>query len=238
MVPRRRAARSAQPPADQPVARPVAHHAVSAVWIAPPDPGAFIVDPEDCLRSRRDPSRPHGRDSPTAAEPQGADPPVTTPSNPAPLPPAATPISGRSVPASPPSNRSPLKQIFGDLAHPGGWVLVLSYVSHCIADHEWRCCPLHKDAQRQLAHIGMTEHRQPAPSCRSARDGDYGATFGSASRRDWALNRWGSGHDPLQPGHSRRERRAVVITGVVAVWRVATSRWVLRRRSYGRGGRR
>jgi len=37
----------------------------------------------------------------------------------------------------------------------------------------------------------MTEHRQPAPSFRSARDGDYGATFRSASRRDWALNRCG-----------------------------------------------
>ena len=85
---------------------------------------------------------------------------------------------------------------------------------------------------------GMTEHRQPAPSFRSARDGDYGATFRSASRRDWALNRWGSGHDRWQPGHSRRERRAVVIVGVVAVWRVPTSRWVLRRRSCGPGGRR
>ena len=47
--PRRRAARSAQPPADQPVARPVAHHAVSAVWIVPSDPGAFIVEPARLL---------------------------------------------------------------------------------------------------------------------------------------------------------------------------------------------
>ncbi len=53
---------------------------------------------------------------------------------------------------------------------PGGWVPVLSYVSHCIADHEWRCCPLHKDAQRELAHIGTTEHRSACQSCGRARE--------------------------------------------------------------------
>jgi hypothetical protein len=28
------------------------------------------------------------------------------------------------------------------------------HVSHCIADNEWRCWPLHKDAGTELAHIG------------------------------------------------------------------------------------
>ena len=100
------------------------------------------------------------------------------------------------------------------------------------------CQATHEYAPGQRPLFGMTGHRQPAPSFSSARDGDYGAEFGSARGRDWALNRWGSGHGPRQPAHSRQERRAVVIIGVVAVWRVATSRWVLRRWLCGRGGRR
>jgi hypothetical protein len=37
-------------------------------------------------------------------------------------------------------------------------------VSHCIADHEWRCRALHKHAQTELAHIGYrsTPVRPPA----------------------------------------------------------------------------
>jgi hypothetical protein len=118
MVPRRRAARSAQPPADQPVARPVAHHAVSAVWIAPPDPGAFIVEPRRLLTIKARAEQ--------ATRPGLAHPPLSRKAlipghhaiDPALSPPAATPISGRSVRASPPSNRSPLEQIFGDRACP------------------------------------------------------------------------------------------------------------------------
>ena len=39
-----------------------------------PTPALSSWNPRDCSRSRREPSRPHDRDSPTAAEPQGADP--------------------------------------------------------------------------------------------------------------------------------------------------------------------
>ena len=39
-----------------------------------PTPAPSSWNPRDCSRSRREPSRPHDRDSPTAAEPQGADP--------------------------------------------------------------------------------------------------------------------------------------------------------------------
>jgi hypothetical protein len=113
MAPRRRAAGSAQPPADQPLARPVAHHAVSTVWIAPPDPGAFIVEPRRLLTIKARAEQ--------ATRPGLAHPPLSRKAlipghhavNPALLPPAATPISGRSVRASPPSDRSPLEQIFG-----------------------------------------------------------------------------------------------------------------------------
>jgi hypothetical protein len=146
MAPRRRAAGSAQPPADQPLARPVAHHAVSTVWIAPPDPGAFIVEPRRLLTIKARAEQ--------ATRPGLAHPPLSRKAlipghhavNPALLPPAATPISGRaatpisgrSVRASPPSDRSPLEQIFGvrcgattarfirsshsvTAAHPGSW---------------------------------------------------------------------------------------------------------------------
>src|SRR6266851_10475742 len=38
--------------------------------------------------------------------------------------------------------------------------------SHGIADHEWRCWPLHKNAMPELAHIGMCGRLEPVAATR------------------------------------------------------------------------
>jgi hypothetical protein len=43
----------------------------------------------------------------------------------------------------------------GDLAHPRVGTSAQPRTSHGIADHEWSCWPLHKNAMAELAHIGM-----------------------------------------------------------------------------------
>ncbi len=112
MVPRRRAARSAQPPADQPTARP------------PPLSGQCGLDRAARLRRlhRGTPETAYDQGASRAGHTAGTRPPPLSRKalipghqavNPALLPPAATPISGRSVRASPPSDRAPLEQIFG-----------------------------------------------------------------------------------------------------------------------------
>jgi hypothetical protein len=46
--------------------------------------------------------------------------------------------------------------LFGDLAQPRVGASAQPRTSHGIADHEWRCWPLHKNAMAELAHIGMS----------------------------------------------------------------------------------
>ena len=45
-------------------------------------------------------------------------------------------------------------EIFGDLAHPRLRSRAQPHTSHGIADHGWKCWPLHKNAMPELAHIG------------------------------------------------------------------------------------
>ena len=63
--------------------------------------------------------------------------------------------------ASSPRNPSAL---FGDLAHPEGWVPVLSHVYRTISLITNGNAALHKKAQAELARIGMSGSRQPCPS--------------------------------------------------------------------------
>lgn len=43
---------------------------------------------------------------------------------------------------------------FGNWPTRGWGTSAQPHTSHSIADHEWRCWPLHKNAMAELAHIG------------------------------------------------------------------------------------
>jgi hypothetical protein len=74
--------------------RAVAHHAFSAVWIAPPDPGAFIVGTPETAYDQG--ASRAGHTAGTRAPPLSRKAPIPGHHavNPALLPPAPTPISG------------------------------------------------------------------------------------------------------------------------------------------------
>ena len=49
-----------------------------------------------------------------------------------------------------------------DLAHMRVGTSAQPRTSHGIADHEWRCWPLHKNAMAELAHIGISVRCRPS----------------------------------------------------------------------------
>jgi hypothetical protein len=65
--------------------------------------------------------------------------------------------------------------IVGDLATQRVGTSAQPRASHRIADHEWRCWPLHKNAVAELAHIGRVGRwRQGVAGCRSSRSARRG----------------------------------------------------------------
>lgn len=89
---------------------------------------------------------------------------------------------------------------------PRGWgTSAQPRTSHGIADHEWRCWPLHKNAMPELAHIGMSAGWR---SGAQSPVGQFCAYQGWLQRSPVAASIGGVGHLLVPVGRRRLSGRA------------------------------